>query len=212
MIRVGLTGGIGSGKSTVARIFAALGIPVYYADTAAKRILASAEVRAQALALFPEIKADPDFISDSFPAFTRALGRLVFPSPQRLAALNGLLHPLVFADCAAWLERQAQGADGFSPAYALVEAAILLESGLYKSMDKIVSVECPVEMQIQRACLRDGVTEDMIRARLARQWSAEQRRPYVDFIIDNDGRQSVLAAVLEIDRQLREADTRGAAG
>ncbi|MDE7150254.1 MAG: dephospho-CoA kinase [Bacteroidales bacterium] len=188
----------------MARIFTALGIPVYYADAAAKRILASAEVRAQALALFPEIKADPDFIPDSFPAFTRALGRLVFPSPQRLAALNGLLHPLVFVDCTAWLERQAQGTDGFSP-YALVEAAILLESGLYKFMDKIVSVECPVEMQIQRACLRDGTSEDMIRARLARQWSAEQRRPYADFVIENDGCQSVLAAVLEIDRQLQGA-------
>lgn len=201
MIRVGLTGGIGSGKSTVARIFAALGIPVYCADSASKQILASAEVRAQALALFPEIKADPDFSPDSFPAFTRALGRIVFASPERLALLNGLLHPLVFAHCEAWLERQAMTLP--APPYALVEAAILLESGLHKNMDKIVSVECPVEIQIERACRRDGVSEAMIRDRLARQWSAEQRRPYADFIIENDGKQSVLAAVLEIDRQLR---------
>lgn len=201
MIRVGLTGGIGSGKSTVARIFAALGIPVYCADSASKQILASAEVRAQALALFPEIKAAPDFSPDSFPAFTRALGRIVFASPERLALLNGLLHPLVFAHCEAWLERQAMTLP--APPYALVEAAILLESGLHKNMDKIVSVECPVEIQIERACRRDGVSEAMIRDRLARQWSAEQRRPYADFIIENDGKQSVLAAVLEIDRQLR---------
>lgn len=212
MIRVGLTGGIGSGKSTVARVFAALGIPVYCADSASKQILASAEVRAQALALFPEIKADPDFSPDSFPAFTRALGRIVFASPERLAVLNGLLHPLVFAHCEAWLERQAQEAEltaGTAASghrrtpYALVEAAILLESGLYQNMDKIISVECPVEIQIERACRRDGASEDMIRARLSRQWSAEQRRPYADFIIENDGKQSVLAAVLEIDRQLR---------
>ncbi|MDE5744009.1 MAG: dephospho-CoA kinase [Bacteroidales bacterium] len=204
MIRVGLTGGIGSGKSTVARIFAALGIPVYAADTASKRILARADVRAQVLSLFPEIEADPDFSPDSFLSFTRALARLVFPSPERLAALNGLLHPLVFADCEAWLEKQAHG-DGTAerrPPYAVVEAAILLESGLYRRMDRIISVECPVEIQIQRACRRDGVTEDMVRARLARQWSAEQRRPYADFVIENDGRQSVLAAVLAIDRQL----------
>lgn len=203
MIRVGLTGGIGSGKSTVARIFAALGIPVYCADSASKQILASAEVRAQALALFPEIKADPDFSPDSFPAFTRALGRIVFASPERLALLNGLLHPLVFAHCEAWLERQAMTLP--APPYALVEAAILLESGLYKNMDKIVSVECPVEIQIERACRRDGVSEAMIRDRLARQWSAEQRRPYADFIIENDGKQSVLAAVLGIDRKLQGA-------
>lgn len=198
MIRVGLTGGIGSGKSTVARIFAALGIPVYGADSASKRILARADVRAQVLSRFPDIEADPDFSPDSFLAFTRALARLVFPAPERLAALNGLLHPLVFADCDAWLTKQAQG----DAPYAIVEAAILLESGLYKRMDRIISVECPVEIQIQRACRRDGVTEDMVRARLARQWSAEQRRPYADFVIENDGRQSVLAAVLDIDRQL----------
>lgn len=198
MIRVGLTGGIGSGKSTVARIFAALGIPVYGADMASKRILARADVRAQVLSRFPDIEADPDFSPDSFLAFTRALARLVFPAPERLAALNGLLHPLVFADCDAWLAKQAQG----DAPYAIVEAAILLESGLYKRMDRIISVECPVEIQIQRACRRDGVTEDMVRARLARQWSTEQRRPYADFVIENDGRQSVLAAVLDIDRQL----------
>ncbi|MDE6106318.1 MAG: dephospho-CoA kinase [Bacteroidales bacterium] len=203
MIRVGLTGGIGSGKSTVARIFAALGIPVYGADTASKRILARADVRAQVLSLFPEIGSDPDFSPDSFLSFTRALARLVFPAPERLTALNGLLHPLVFADCDTWLEKQAQG-DGTAkrPPYAVVEAAILLESGLYRRMDRIISVECPVEIQIQRACRRDGVTEDMVKARLARQWSAEQRRPYADFVIENDGRQSVLAAVLAIDRQL----------
>lgn len=204
MIRVGLTGGIGSGKSTVARIFAALGIPVYGADTASKRILACADVRAQVLSLFPEIESDPDFFPDSFLSFKQALARLVFPAPERLAALNGLLHPLVFADCEAWLQKQAQG-DGTAlsrPPYAVVEAAILLESGLYKQMECIISVECPVEIQIQRACRRDGVTEDMVKARLARQWSAEQRRPYADFVIENDGRQSVLAAVLDIDRQL----------
>lgn len=204
MIRVGLTGGIGSGKSTVARIFAALGIPVYGADTASKRILARADVRAQVLSLFPEIESDPDFSPDSFLSFKQALARLVFPAPERLAALNGLLHPLVFADCEAWLQKQAQG-DGTAlsrPPYAVVEAAILLESGLYKQMERIISVECPVEIQIQRACRRDGVTEDLVKARLARQWSAEQRRPYADFVIENDGRQSVLAAVLDIDRQL----------
>ena len=204
MIRVGLTGGIGSGKSTVARIFAALGIPVYGADTASKRILARADVRAQVLSLFPEIESVPDFSPDSFLSFKQALARLVFPAPERLAALNGLLHPLVFADCEAWLQKQAQG-DGTAlsrPPYAVVEAAILLESGLYKQMERIISVECPVEIQIQRACRRDGVTEDMVKARLARQWSAEQRRPYADFVIENDGRQSVLAAVLDIDRQL----------
>ncbi|MBD5389500.1 dephospho-CoA kinase [bacterium] len=203
MIRVGLTGGIGSGKSTVARIFAALGIPVYGADTASKRILARADVRAQVLSLFPEIESDPDFSPDSFLSFKQALARIVFPAPEKLAALNGLLHPLVFADCEAWLAKQAQG-DGTSPCppYAVVEAAILIESGLHERMDRIISVECPVEIQIQRACRRDGVTEDMVKARLARQWSAEQRRPYADFVIENDGRQSVLAAVLDIDRQL----------
>ena len=177
---------------------------MYGADTASKRILARADVRAQVLSLFPEIESDPDFSSDSFLSFKQALARLVFPAPERLAALNGLLHPLVFADCEAWLQKQAQG-DGTAlsrPPYAVVEAAILLESGLYKQMERIISVECPVEIQIQRACRRDGVTEDLVKARLARQWSAEQRRPYADFVIENDGRQSVLAAVLDIDRQL----------
>lgn len=212
MIRVGLTGGIGSGKSTVARIFSALGIPVYFADTASKQILARPETRAEILRSFPEIMAAPDFSPDSFLSLTRVLGRIVFASPERLAVLNGLLHPLVFEDCEAWLRRQAEtepvwtaGTDGRRPPYALVEAAILLESGLYKNMDKIISVECPVEIQIERACRRDGVSEDMIRDRLSRQWSAAQRRPYADFIIENDGRQSVLAAVLSIDRQLQGA-------
>lgn len=217
MLRVGLTGGIGSGKSTVARIFAALGIPVYCADTASKQILARPTVRAQALLHFPEIAADPHYDASSFISFTQALGRVVFPAPEKLAILNALLHPLVFADCDAWFERltqgeapacdtpaSMQGADaGLTVPYAIVEAAILLECGLYKRMDKIIDVTCPETVQIRRACRRDGTTEDAVRARIARQWPAERRRPYADFVIENDDRQSVLAAVLEIDRQLR---------
>ncbi len=199
MIRVGLTGGIGSGKSTVARIFAALGIPVYFADTASKRILAQEKVQAQVRRLFPEIEAEKDFVPNSFESFTKILGRIVFASPKRLSALNALLHPLVFDDCEAWFEQVARGEN----IYALVEAAILLESGLYQYVDKIICVETPAALQIKRTMDRDGLQEEAVKDRLLRQWTNEQRRDYADFIILNNDQESVLAAVLSIDRQLR---------
>lgn len=201
MIRVGLTGGIGSGKSTVARIFAALGIPVYFADTASKRILSQEAVQAQVRQLFPDIETDPDFVPDSFESFTKILGRKVFASPTRLAELNALLHPRVFDDCEAWLERMACGEN--APPYALVEAAILIECGLSERMDKVICVETPEALQIKRTMKRDGLSEEAVRHRLSRQCSNEQRRRYADFIIRNDDQESVLAAVLSIDRQLR---------
>lgn len=219
MIRVGLTGGIGSGKSTVARIFAALGIPVYFADTASKRILSQEAVQAQVRQLFPDIETEPDFVPDSFESFTKILGRKVFASPTRLAELNALLHPRVFDDCEAWLERMACSAtcsaacggeaDGTAcgenaPPYALVEAAILIECGLSQRMDQIICVETPEALQIKRTMKRDGLSEAAVKDRLLRQWSNEQRRKYADFIIRNDDQESVLAAVLSIDRQLRD--------
>lgn len=226
MIRVGLTGGIGSGKSTVARIFAALGIPVYFADTASKRILSQEAVQTQVRQLFPDIETEPDFVPNSFESFTKILGRKVFASPTRLAELNALLHPKVFDDCEAWLERMACGgkADGTDDAacggstgvghatcgkhlnaspYALVEAAILIECGLGERMDKVICVETPEALQIKRTMKRDGLSEAAVKDRLLRQWSNEQRRKYADFIIRNNDRESVLAAVLSIDRFLR---------
>ena len=191
MLRIGLTGGMGCGKSTIAHIFSVLGIPVYHADERAKRISEKPETQTRIAQLFGQEAAQDK----------RKLASLVFADASKLAQLNALVHPLVFEDMKNWFTGLENGIT--PPPYALVEAAILFESGMDTMFDCVINVEAPVSEQIERCMERDRSSEAEVKARLSRQFSAEERRKRARFTIQNASHQPVLNKVLEIDRMLR---------
>ena len=182
---------MGCGKSTIAHIFSVLGIPVYHADERAKRISEKPETQTRIAQLFGQEAAQDK----------RKLASLVFADASKLAQLNALVHPLVFEDMENWF---AGLENGITPSpYALVEAAILFESGMDTMFDCVINVEAPVSEQIERCMGRDRSSEAEVKARLSRQFSAEERRKRARFTIQNASHQPVLNKVLEIDRILR---------
>lgn len=173
MMVVGLTGGIGSGKTTVAGFFKELGIPVYIADEAGKRLMLTSEKIRQAI-----IK---HFGEKAYTATTpnrKFIASLVFENPQQLKALNKIIHPEVAADFATWAKNQ-------DAPYVIYEAAILFETGGYKKCDFNILVTAPKEERIKRLLKRDKSKIEEIEARMANQWSDEMKKKLTDFVIEN---------------------------
>ena len=189
MIRIGVTGGIGSGKSTLCKTIAELGIPVYNADERAKAVMAHDEaVRKAIIREFGE-----ETYAGSIPDRT-ALAAAVFADPEKLARLNAIVHPAVFADFESWArEQERQGAKAVA-----VESAILVESGMVKSVDKVIAVEAPEAVRIERVTRRDGMNEAAVKARIARQTGDAQRRAVADWVISTDDTQLILPQLLKI--------------
>ncbi len=185
---IGLTGGIGSGKTTVANYFKSCGVPIYIADDEARKIMESATI----------IKA----IKDSFGTAVfeneilnrEELAKIVFNNPERLDKLNSIVHPAVKKHFEQWL-LQNQAAP-----YVIYEAAILFESGRYKDCDIIITVTAPIESRIERVIKRDKTTRELVLKRINAQWTDEKRISKSDFIIENI---SVETTKLEIDRILK---------
>lgn len=169
---VGLTGGIGSGKTTVAKFFKDFNIPVYIADDAGKKIMTSAEVRGQVIALLGE-QAYKNEIPDK-----KNIASQVFTSAGKLEKLNQIIHPAVEKDFEAWKEKQ-------SAPYLIYEAAILFETGSYKKCDAVILVTAPREDRILRLQKRDESTLEEIEARIANQWPDERKRSLADFEVVN---------------------------
>jgi dephospho-CoA kinase len=193
MLHVGITGGIGSGKSTVCRIFAVLGIPIYDADSQAKQLMTTDPELRQDIA---KLLGDAAYLPDG--TLNRAyISSRVFGNPELLAQLNGLVHPAVGRHSLQWREAQ------HGTPYTLYEAALLMESGGYKRMDKLIVVTAPLESRIERVILRDGLSRQEIEARMARQWPEEQKIAAADFLIHNDNQTGLIAQVLAIHRQLK---------
>jgi len=191
MIKLGLTGGIGSGKSTVAKVFQELGTPVYYADDEAKKFLIDTKVVEQLVALFGKSIIDVDGLINK-----AALAAIVFTDEKELAKLNALIHPLLEQDFSAWAKRHS------SEKYIVKEAAILFEAGFDKSVDKILSVSAPLEQRIERVMRRDNVNRQQVLDRISKQWSDEQREAKSDFIIHNADGDMILSQILKIHEQL----------
>ena len=191
-LHIGITGGIGSGKTTVCRIFETLGIPVYYADDEAKALMtADDELRARLVAAFGAKTYRPDG------ALNRPyLAGLVFNDAAQLARLNGLVHPAVARHGAAW-----QAAQTGVP-YTLKEAALLFESGSDRALDKVITVHAPEALRLERVMHRDGATAAQVRARMAKQLPETEKLARADYIIHNDGEQALIPQVLAIHRQL----------
>lgn len=192
MIKIGITGGIGSGKSTVCKVFKVLGIPVFEADQVAKQLMNSnAKVRSQLIHLFGTSAYQPDKTIDR-----KFLSGIVFNNPILLEKLNSIVHPAVFYAFAEWCQNQQ------SP-YVLHEAAILFESGFYKLMDKTIVVATDEVERIQRVMKRDGSSEDIVRQRIANQWTDEQRIKLADFVISNNDNELIIPQIVKIDKRIR---------
>lgn len=193
MLRIGLTGGIGSGKTTVAHIFETLGIPVYFADDAAKNLMASdVKLRKSIIEIFGEESYKGTAPNRSF------LAAAVFGNKEKLAQLNALIHPATIADAVKWMEQQ------HAP-YAIKEAALIFESGVEKFLDKVIGVYAPEKLRMQRVMERDQLSEEQIRLRMAQQMNEEEKINRCDFVIQNDEKHSIIRQVLEIDKILRNS-------
>ncbi len=191
MLLVGITGGIGSGKSTVCKIFEVLSVPIYYADDRAKYLMHHDLNLVQAL----KDTFGTDIYKDG--QLDRALlASRVFADKEELTKLNALVHPAVAQDTIAW-----QMAQSAAP-YTLREAALLFETGTYKSLHKVIVVTAPLEVRIARVMGRDNVTEEQVRDRIANQWSEEQKVALADYIISNDGEAALIPQVLNVHNQL----------
>jgi dephospho-CoA kinase len=190
MLKVGITGGIGSGKSTVARIFEVLGIPVYYADDAAKRIMnEDPELRQSIIDTFGEATYTNGVLNRS------VLSSLVFNNPEKLEQLNAIVHPATIRNGERWMKAQ-------TTTYAIKEAAIFFESGSAANLDYIIGVYAPTALRIHRAMQRDKITREAVLARMSRQIDENIKMRLCNYVIINDEQQPVLPQVLSLHKEL----------
>jgi len=186
MLSIGLTGAIGSGKSTVARIFETLGIPVYYADNVAKRLmqenlqLVDRITNIFGIGAYNNGLLNRKYISD-----------IVFSDEAKLKELNAIVHPATLTDAELWISAQT------SP-YIIKEAALLFESGSNQMLDYIIGVQANTELSIQRVIQRDHVTEQDVLSRMQKQMDAKEKLSKCDFIIINDETKTLIPQVLEL--------------
>jgi dephospho-CoA kinase len=191
---IGLTGGIGSGKSTVAEIFGTLGVPVYNSDQQAKHLMNTNEkMRKEIIQLFGNEAYTAGVINRGY------LASRVFSDPALLASLNAIVHPAVFEDLGIWSQNESQS----SAPYLIQESAILFEENLTARFPAIILVVANAEIRIARVMSRDNVPREKVEERMKHQWPDERKIPLSDFVIYNDGDQSLLHQVMDIDKIIR---------
>ncbi|QPH39481.1 dephospho-CoA kinase [Pedobacter endophyticus] len=192
MYKVGITGGIGSGKTTVCKVFEVLGIPVFYADTEAKNIMIGDAV------LIDGIKSA--FGNESYFADgklnNKHIAGIVFNNETELAKLNALVHPAVFRAFDAW-----EAVVNPNVPYTLKEAALLFESGSYKMCDTTILVTAPTELRLNRVIERDNVTAEQVKARMDKQFSDVEKEKLADHFVINDEQHGIIAQVLALHQQ-----------
>lgn len=190
-IKVGITGGIGSGKTTACKIFEVLGVPVFYADEEAKSLYTSDQELKSAVI--------DTFGSDIYPEdeFSREnLAAAVFGDSNKLEALNVLVHPALGRKFDSWARKYEDRP------FILKEAAILIESGAHKACNEVIVVSCPIQTRIDRVMRRDGVAEESVRLRMSHQLSDQERLAHSTFEIKNDGIEALTPQVVDIHRKI----------
>ncbi|MDR2126183.1 MAG: dephospho-CoA kinase [Prevotellaceae bacterium] len=190
MLKIGLTGGMGSGKTVVAQIFKNIGVPVFCADIEAKKTYSDSEVRRQIINIFGK----QIYINDT-DIDRQALAAKIFNSKELLKQVNNIIHPAVCKHFEKWLAAQKS-------AYIIHEAAIMIESGFDRLMDKIIVVNAPYDLRIMRAMLRDKQSYQQITERMANQMSDEERNARADFLINNYMNIPLLPQILEIHEKI----------
>lgn len=188
-LKIGLTGGIGSGKTTIAAVFELLQVPVYYADAASKRLYQTD----------PQLMADlkqhfgEDIYTEGQLNRSRLAG-IVFADKTKLELLNSLVHPPTIRDAEEWFKRQ-------TAPYVLKEAALLFESGSVQGLDFVIGVFAPVHLRIKRVMERDGSSRDEVRNRMQKQLSESLKMKLCDFVITNDEKELVIPQVLAMHQK-----------
>jgi dephospho-CoA kinase len=197
-LKVGITGGIGSGKTTVCHIFELLGIPVFYADDEAKKLMIYDQILINEIKLafgvqsyFEDGNLNRKHISD-----------IVFKDTDQLKKLNSFVHPAVFRAMETWSSQQK------SP-YVLKEAALLFESGSYQQNKFNILVSCPLELRIKRVMNRDQITKEKVLERIQTQFPEEKKKAMADFFIQNNEEQFIINQVLELNQKLLKLSNEG---
>ncbi len=192
MIKVGITGGIGTGKTTVCKLFEMMNIPVYYADTKAKQLMTGNKAVKRKImdllgkeAYFKNGRLDRKYISSK-----------VFNNKALLDSLNAIVHPAVAEDFEDWAELHKH------EKYILKEAALLIESGSYKLLDKLVLVTSDIELIINRVMLRDNTTQEQVQKRINAQLSEAKKIKHADYVIENSGKIGLILQVIDLHKQL----------
>lgn len=184
---IGITGGIGSGKTTVCKVFEVLGIPVFYADDVSKKILFSAVITDQVISRFgSEVTLDGVLNK-------KKLANYVFSNPLELKWLESVLHPAVALEFENWTKIQTSR-------YVLKEAAILFESGSYKSCDAVLNVSCSEAERLKRVMKRDGKTKVEVESVMQKQWTEVERKEVSDYLIFNEN-QKLFPQIIKLHQE-----------
>jgi dephospho-CoA kinase len=191
--RIGITGGIGSGKSIVCKVFELLGVPIFYADNEAKKIYDDEKVKTLLINKYGFEIYLPDGKLNK-----EKLSKIIFSNQDELKYINSLIHPLVAKAYSEWCEKHKHFP------YTLKEAAILFESGAYKELDMVITVSAPVELRINRVMKRDNLTRIQILERIKHQWEEEKRIKYANFVIYNDDEHLVIPQILDLHKKLMD--------
>lgn len=191
---IGLTGGIGSGKSLVAGLFRTLDIPIYESDSRAKYLMNNEPgIRKQIVALLgSESYTEAHEINRSW------IAAKVFNNPPLLRQLNDIVHPAVFRDLVDWIAMDTQQ----KAPYLIQESALLFEEDLAKRFSAIILVVAPADVRIDRVMKRDGITRDAVLRRIENQWTDERKIPMSDYIIYNDGERALIEQVMDIHKMI----------
>lgn len=190
MLKVGITGGIGSGKSTVARMFEVLGVPVFYADAEARIMMVDdKEVRVQIEQLFGKETYDGGSLNREY------LSKQVFGNPGLLEQLNRIVHPAILQRADEWMGRQ-------TTPYALKEAALIFESGGQRFLDCVIGVQAPEALRIARVMRRDGIDRNKVLSRMKHQISESVKMRLCDHVIRNNDLELVIPQVIALHEQL----------
>jgi dephospho-CoA kinase len=191
MLKIGLTGGIGSGKSVIAKVFVSLGIPVYQADQRAKLLVGtSVQLKSKIInefgeEAFNEQGYNPGYMAD-----------IVFQHNEKLQLLNNIIHPFVADDFALWCVQYSE------KQYVINEAAILYESGTASLMDYVIAVNAPIDLRIKRVLERDKTSPEQVMQRINNQWPADKINSMADWVVLNDDKTLILPQIIKIHKQL----------
>jgi dephospho-CoA kinase len=192
VVKVGVTGGIGSGKSTVCKIFKILGVPVFEADAVAKALIdKDADIKHGLIQLFGENIYDAQNTVNR-----KMLADFIFNDETLLIKVNNLVHPAVRNEFMEWAEKQ-------NTKYVVHEAAILFESGFYKLMDFNILVSAAKETRIERVMKRDGTGRELVESRMGKQWTDEEKRVLANVELVNNNNSLLIPQILEIDKKLK---------
>lgn len=184
MLRIGITGGIGSGKSTVSNIFSVLGIPVYDSDSASKRLMEEdTELKKKIIQSFGEESYSKGNLNRKY------LSEQVFTDQKKIELLNSIVHPATIKDAEEWMIKQ-------KAPYTIKEAALIFESGSNKLLDLVIGVSSPLPLRIERTIQRGNISKEQVKARIKLQMNEEEKMRLCNYVIFNDEQQMLIPQIL----------------